>query len=57
MAFKSNRDIAINKLEEMIDMGIDPKDMLEHIIWNYLSGDEALEVMEDLEHEYELNVY
>lgn len=53
----TNRSKAIDILDSMIDAGIDHKTILEYIIFNHLSGDQALEVMEDTCEEFEFTPY
>lgn len=48
----TDRRKATEILERMYDWGISPDQILEHIIYNFLSGSEALEAMEDARDEF-----
>ena len=47
----TDRQKAIKILEEMYQLGITPDTILEHFIFNYLSGTDALEGMESFKEE------
>lgn len=46
----TNRQIAAQKLENLC-VNVDPQTILEYIINNFLSGQDALDAMESAEHE------
>jgi hypothetical protein len=48
----TDRQKATEILSRMYDLGISPDEILEHIIYNFLSGSEALEAMEDSRDEF-----
>jgi len=48
----TDRQKATEILSRMYDLGISPDQILEHIIYNFLSGSEALEAMEDSRDEF-----
>jgi hypothetical protein len=48
----SDRQKATDLLETLYSEGISPDRILEHIIFNFLSGKEALEAMEDSKDEF-----
>jgi len=49
---KSNRDKAVALLDKMIDNGISERMLLDYIIGDHLSGQEAYDVMVDAEKEF-----
>lgn len=49
---KSNRERAITLLDKMIDNGISERMLLDYIISDYLSGQEAYDMMIDAEIEF-----
>jgi len=49
---KSNRDKAMLLLDKMIDNGISERMILDYIIGDHLSGQEAYDVMVDVEKEF-----
>jgi hypothetical protein len=53
----TDRSKAIDILDSMIDAGIDHKTIVEYIIFNHLSGHQALEIMEDACEEFEFTPY
>ncbi len=48
----TDRQKATEILSRMYDLEISPDQILEHIIYNFLSGSEALEAMEDSRDEF-----
>ena len=48
----TDRQKATEILSRMYDLGISPDQILEHILYNFLSGSEALEAMEDSRDEF-----
>ena len=48
----TDRQKATEVLSRLYDLGISPDQILEHIIYNVLSGSEALEVLEDARDEF-----
>ena len=48
----TDRQKATEILSRLYDLGISPDQILEHILYNFLSGSEALEVMEDSRDEF-----
>jgi hypothetical protein len=48
----TDRQKATEILSRMYDLGISPDEILEHIIYNFLSGSEALEALEDSRDEF-----
>jgi hypothetical protein len=48
----TDRQKATEILSRLYDLGISPDQILEHIIYNFLSGSEALEVLEDSRDEF-----
>ena len=48
----TDRQKATEILSRMYDLGISPDQILEHIIYNFLSGSEALEALEDSRDEF-----
>jgi hypothetical protein len=48
----TDRQKATEVLSRLYDLGISPDQILEHIIYNFLSGSEALEVLEDARDEF-----
>ena len=48
----TDRQKATEILSRLYDLGISPDQILEHILFNFLSGSEALEVMEDSRDEF-----
>ena len=48
----SNRTKALNILTELSLQGITEREILEHILYNVLSGDKAVEVLEDCLEEF-----
>ena len=48
----TDRQKATEILSRMYDLGISPDEILEHIIYNFLSGSEALEALEDSRNEF-----
>jgi hypothetical protein len=48
----TDRQKATEILSRMYDLGISPDQILEHILFNFLSGSEALEAMEDSRDEF-----
>lgn len=47
-----NRDKAVALLEEMRGRGISDKDLLEHIVYNYMSGAESVDALEDAREDF-----
>lgn len=45
----TDRQKATEILSRMYDLGVSPDQILEHIVYNFLSGSEALEALEALE--------
>ena len=48
----TDRQKATEILERMYSLEVRPDEILEHIIYNFLSGSEALEAMEDSRDEF-----
>jgi hypothetical protein len=48
----TDRQKATEILSRLYDLGISPDQILEHILFNFLSGSEALEAMEDSRDEF-----
>ena len=48
----TDRQKATEVLSRLYDLGISPDEILEHILYNFLSGSEALEAMEDSRDEF-----
>jgi len=48
----TDRQKATEILSRMYDLGVSPDEILEHILYNFLSGSEALEAMEDSRDEF-----
>jgi len=48
----TDRQKATEILSRMYDLGVSPDQILEHILYNLLSGSEALEAMEDSRDEF-----
>jgi hypothetical protein len=48
----TDRQKATEILSRMYDLGISPDQILEHIVYNFLSGSEALEALEDSRDEF-----
>jgi hypothetical protein len=48
----TDRQKATEVLSRLYDLGISPDQILEHILYNFLSGSEALEAMEDSRDEF-----
>jgi len=48
----TDRQKATEILSRMYDLGFSPDQILEHILYNFLSGSEALEAMEDSRDEF-----
>jgi len=48
----TDRQKATEILSRLYDLGISPDEILEHILYNFLSGSEALEAMEDSRDEF-----
>ena len=48
----TDRQKATEVLSRLYDLGISPDQILEHIIYNFLSGSEALEALEDARDEF-----
>jgi hypothetical protein len=48
----TDRQKATEILSRMYDLGISPDEILEHILYNFLSGSEALEALEDSRDEF-----
>jgi hypothetical protein len=48
----TDRQKATEILSRMYDLGVSPDQILEHILYNFLSGSEALEAMEDSRDEF-----
>jgi hypothetical protein len=48
----TDRQKATQILETLYSAGISPDKILEHLVFNYLSGSEALEAMEDSRDEF-----
>jgi len=48
---RSSRDRAVDKMSELLDM-ISAERMLDYLITNHLSGDDAFNAMESIEEEF-----
>ena len=48
----TDRQKATEILSRMYDLGVSPDQILEHILYNFLSGSEALEALEDSRDEF-----
>ena len=48
----TDRQKATEVLSRLYDLGISPDEILEHILYNFLSGSEALEALEDSRAEF-----
>jgi len=48
----TDRQKATEILSRMYDLGVSPDEILEHIVYNFLSGSEALEALEDSRDEF-----
>ena len=48
----TDRQKATEILSRMYDLGVSPDQILEHIVYNFLSGSEALEALEDSRDEF-----
>jgi hypothetical protein len=48
----TDRQKATEILSRLYDLGISPDQILEHILFNFLSGSEALEALEDTRDEF-----
>lgn len=48
----TDRQKATQILERLYSVGVSPDQILEHIIFNFLSGSESLEAMEDTQDEF-----
>ena len=48
----TDRQKATEVLSRLYDLGISPDQILEHIIYNFLSGSESLEALEDARDEF-----
>lgn len=48
----TDRQKSTEILSRLYDLGISPDQILEHILFNFLSGSEALEAMEDSRDEF-----
>lgn len=48
----TDRQKATEILDRMYELGIGPDEILEHIIYNFLSGSESLEALEDARDEF-----
>lgn len=48
----TDRQKATEILERMYELEVRPDEILEHIVYNFLSGSEALEALEDARDEF-----